>query len=136
MDWETGVHTKDSKNGTWYLLAYNCLTHYKLRNNGKVEQSRKWCSTLPYTSVKRELSGHPWLWSPTTFTASLNVEFSFFLTGCLTKAKETNLLDYSFMLGVSLVWFGLVLWHINPCRLFNAKSIFIQIISSISNNSV
>ena len=26
-------------------------------------------------------------------------------------------------------------WPINPCRLFNAKSIFIQIISSISNSS-
>ena len=25
---------------------------------------------------------------------------------------------------VDLVWFGLVLWHINLCRLFNAKSIF------------
>ena len=33
-------------------------------------------------------------------------------------------------------WFGLVLWHINHCRLFNAKFIFIQINSSISNNSV
>ena len=33
-------------------------------------------------------------------------------------------------------WFGLVLWHINHCRLFNAKSIFIDINSSISNNSV
>ena len=31
---------------------------------------------------------------------------------------------------------GWILWHINLCRLFNAKSIFIQIISSISNNSV
>ena len=31
---------------------------------------------------------------------------------------------------------GWVLWHINLFRLFNAKSIFIQIISSISNNSV
>ena len=29
-----------------------------------------------------------------------------------------------------------VLWHINLCRSFNAKIIFIQIISSISNNSV
>ena len=28
------------------------------------------------------------------------------------------------------------LWHINHCRLFNAKSIFIHINSSISNNSV
>ena len=35
-----------------------------------------------------------------------------------------------------LVCFGLVLWHINHCRLFNVKSIFIQINSSISNNSV
>ena len=37
-----------------------------------------------------------------------------------------------------LIWFGLfgwVLWHIHLCRLSNAKSIFIQIISSISNNS-
>ena len=32
-----------------------------------------------------------------------------------------------------VVW---VLWHINLCKLFNAKSIFIQIISSISNNLV
>ena len=32
-----------------------------------------------------------------------------------------------------VVW---VLWHINPGRLFNAKFIFIQIISSISNNLV
>ena len=31
---------------------------------------------------------------------------------------------------------GLVLWHINLCWLFKAKSIFIRIISSISNNSV
>ena len=41
----------------------------------------------------------------------------------------------SHMAGVVVV-FGWVLWHINLCRLFNAKSIFIQIISSISNNSV
>ena len=31
------------------------------------------------------------------------------------------------------VW---LLWHINLCRLFNAKSIFIQINTSISNNSI
>ena len=30
----------------------------------------------------------------------------------------------------------LVLWHINLCKLFNGKSIFIQINRSISNNSV
>ena len=36
-------------------------------------------------------------------------------------------------IGWLVVW---VLWHINFCRLFNAKSIFIQIIISISNNSV
>ena len=29
-----------------------------------------------------------------------------------------------------LVWFGLVLWHISHCRLFNVKSIFIFFFSS------
>ena len=33
-------------------------------------------------------------------------------------------------------WLFWVLWHINLCRLFNALSIFIQIVSCISNNSV
>ena len=32
--------------------------------------------------------------------------------------------------------FGLVLWHVNHCRLFNAKSIFIHINSSVSTNSI
>ena len=36
-------------------------------------------------------------------------------------------------IGWLVVW---ILWHINLCRLFNVKSIFIQIISSISNNSI
>ena len=31
---------------------------------------------------------------------------------------------------------GWVLWHINFCRLFNTKSIFMQLVSSISSNSV
>ena len=34
-----------------------------------------------------------------------------------------------------LVWFSLVLWHINYCKLFNAKTIFLNIKSSISNKS-
>ena len=33
------------------------------------------------------------------------------------------------------IWFGLVLWHINYCRLLNVKPIFIHINSSISNKS-
>ena len=37
------------------------------------------------------------------------------------------------LVGCLLAW---VLWHINLFRLFNVKSIFIQIINSISNNSV
>ena len=34
------------------------------------------------------------------------------------------------------IWFGIVLWHINLCRLFNVKPIFIHINSYISNNSI
>ena len=35
-----------------------------------------------------------------------------------------------------LALFGVVLWHINLCRLFNAKSIFIHKNSSIPSNSI
>ena len=35
-----------------------------------------------------------------------------------------------------ILWLVGILWYINFCRLFNAKSIFIQIVSFISNNSV
>ena len=43
--------------------------------------------------------------------------------------------EYSaFSVGWLVGWLGL--WHINLSRLFNAKSIFMQIISSISNNSI
>ena len=38
-----------------------------------------------------------------------------------------------FICRLKVVW---VLWHINLCKLFDTKSIFIQIIRSISNNSV
>ena len=30
---------------------------------------------------------------------------------------------------------GWVLWHINLCRLFNTKTIFMQIVSSVLNDS-
>ena len=39
------------------------------------------------------------------------------------KCMNSNLFD--------LIWFGLVLWHINHCRLFNTESIFIHLNSSI-----
>ena len=43
---------------------------------------------------------------------------------------------YSKDIGMEFGWLvgWLVLWHTNLCRLFNAKSIFIQIINSISNS--
>ena len=53
------------------------------------------------------------------------------LTKCIKKklgGKQTR------MLHAELI--GWVLWHIKLCRLFHAKSIFMWIISSISNNSV
>ena len=42
-------HTKDSK----MVLDASLLNiqHYKVRIKGKVQQSREWSGTLPYTSV-------------------------------------------------------------------------------------
>ena len=59
--------------------------------------------------------------------------FSFFLLFRVPECDVTTMEEGGL---VGLVWFGLVLWHINHCNLFNAKSIFIHITSSISNNSV
>ena len=42
-------------------------------------------------------------------------------------------LDNEYQIGWLVGW---VLWHMNLCRLFNAKYIFIKIISSVLNNSV
>ena len=48
-----------------------------------------------------------------------------------TKTKKTEKVVLS--MEPVVVW---ALWRININRLFNAKSIFMQIVSSISNNSV
>ena len=58
----------------------------------------------------------------------------FYLVTSLTSSKHFEM--YCCFLYNHKCLFVCVLWHINLCRLFNAKFIFIQIISSISNNSV
>ena len=58
------------------------------------------------------------------------------MTTALLKRLRVKVMDWSSMspeIGWLVVW---VLWHINLCRLCNAKYIFIQIISSILKNSV
>ena len=50
--------------------------------------------------------------------------------------RETKLWPKTHSNGYFLVWFGLVLCHSNHCGLSKAKSIFIHINSSISNNSL
>ena len=47
-------HTKNFKNGTWYLLDTYLLDNtqqYKVYIEGKMEQSRERSSALPYTLV-------------------------------------------------------------------------------------
>ena len=65
----------------------------------------------------------------------------FYTKFIINHFKQAILLNYISDLSIILssnifrlvCLFGLVLWHINHCRLFNAKSMFIQINSSISN---
>ena len=42
--------------------------------------------------------------------------------------QKWNEINDTSILSIDIVWFSLVLWHINHCRLFNTKSIFIHII--------
>ena len=94
--------------------------HYKVRIKRKVEQSKEWSSTLPLhlsvVAIEKGASG-----SPSTKVTN----FTYLQIGCWEKTRR-----------ISWWLFSWVLWHINLCRLFNTKSIFIQIINSISNNSV
>ena len=107
------------------------IQHYKVWTKGKVEQSREWSSTLPYTLVqklwKRELSGQPRLRSPTLLLTILS-----FYSPCIFFPSWISYDQWVWILVGRL--FGS--WHINRCRSFNTKSIFIQIINSFSNNSV
>ena len=54
--------------------------HHKVTIKGKVELSREWNSTLPYTSVwkllKREPSSHPRLRSPTLLTYLIDLHWN------------------------------------------------------------
>ena len=59
--------------------------------------------------------------------------YLYFLLPLLGDYSVTSIILSKEIDGWLVVW---VLWNINLCRLFNAKSIFMQIISSISNNSV
>ena len=76
---------------------------------------RKTCSDIsrkmtPFSKTK------PWSWKLSVLEYKVSLEMD-------EQRPSTRLV-------------GRVLWDINLCRLFNAKSIFKQIISSISNNSV
>ena len=80
-------------------------------------------------SIRRCIHTYIWsiytyIWSIPTFEVSVHMFFFLFLFAC-------SFFPCLFL----LIWFGLVLWHINHWRFFNAKSIFIHINSSISNNS-
>ena len=62
MVWETGVQSQvDSYKDSKILLDAVLLNtqHYKVWFKGKVEHSREWSSTLPYSSARREPLGHP-----------------------------------------------------------------------------
>ena len=54
----------------------------------------------------------------------------------LYNVSFVSILATAFVPQVLLCLFVCLWWRINLCRLFNAKSIFIQINSSISSNSV
>ena len=54
---------------------------------------------------------------------------------CFFFKVTSNGIDQGYIYNSWCVWLvSYISWHINPCQLFNAKFIFMQIVSSISNN--
>ena len=74
------------------------------------------------------------------FRFILSEESYFHVSGNLPIAVHALLLrivdEISTEVCLFVAFFVWILWYINLCRLFNAKSIFKQMNSSISNNSV
>ena len=103
-----------------YYITINCFVH-SVRIKWKPKLSKVYWQCKPY------------------FLTAL------FLLSSDFQQKKRQVIIWIFSLNVigwwknifiGLVWFRFVLWHINHRWLFNAKSIFINIKSSISNNSV
>ena len=123
-------HTKDSK----MVLDTDLLNtqHYKVCIKGKVEQSRKRSSTLltPWCNRKWKES----LQAAVNYTQQLHYIYiislpcSIYKNASTIEKKRKNEITYCCKLLPFLTFF--------ICRLFNTKSIFIQMNSSISNNSV
>ena len=76
-----------------------------------------------------------WLEHSDLFPLKSHHSFSFFTRRRRPLSVMTDVLDCNVVVS-DVVWFGLVLWHVNHCWLFNAKSIFKHMNSSVSNNSV
>ena len=107
----------------WYIMRH--FIHFLCEKSLNI-----WCakqSTLYFWNLL------PWWIMHFSF---LNLDFHTILFTFFHPKKflDTHLPGWK-GLAWSVCLFG-VLWHINLCRLYNAKSIFIQINSSISNNSV
>ena len=69
------------------------------------------------------------------YVCVISVKFKW---GCNKWSVAGQLQNSQISFRLTITWrlVGCVLWHINLCRLFNAKSIFMQIVSYFSNNSV
>ena len=101
-----------------YIYIYNCDKKFKAKSI---------LSRITFTALNAQKRSGKW-----RYLSEKKVE----------TIKTTALLRSARILsGVLDIWgwrleVGRVLWHINRCWLLNAKSSFIQIVSSISNNSV
>ena len=106
----------------WYLIP-PCLTLSIIRYGSRVNWSNpgRGVAPFPIPLCSSYRKGSLWV--------TLNY-------GCQLYFLLYFMLKWVFLISNYIVWFVWVLWHINLCRLFNVQSVFIQINSSISNNSV
>ena len=113
---------------------------YKVRIKGKVEQSKERSSALPlHLGVVAIKKGA--FWSPSTTVANLtlfilemnNPQYPMKIKMRLLEV-ETLKIIYIFTY-VYIGWLvGLILWHINPCKFFQAKSCLCTYVLDIYNS--
>ena len=106
---------------TWYQVTFEINTRYNifLKTYTFKELVKRW--TVALSTISPIVSETNNQISNKSFSG-LIFQLPSFANLCVSTAFIYLLLVY-----LSLVWFGLVLWHIKHCRLFYAKSIFIHI---------
>ena len=133
VTWSQAIKEMDKHSFTiWFLFLLGWINNsgqhvseFEKKTKNKKKKQKKKQVTWNLTNKTQDFLITCFNWSDPTYLSNIS-------THMVVEVYHITLTITT----TPLVSFSLVLWHIYHCRLFNAKSIFIHVNSSISNKSV